>query len=542
MALSVALPLQTTAPTSRGLQAQLVRKGESPLRFDLQPRSAVDVFCGCAAGVLGVVRRHRGCRRPALREGDVGESAAEEYFPKSEFQESATSTKIPCEPAMRIGHGYDIHKMLPKDEPEAWGKISPQSAVIGGVTFEEFPLGVVAHSDGDVVYHSTTDAILGALGLPDIGQLFPDNDPRWRGANSEQFFDEAVRLMGLRGYRIGNVDVTIIAEKPRLAGRKADMKDNIVRICDTIPARVNLKAFLSAERPLSARFVHCARPLVRMAKCRHGPCMIVAAWLLFRYAGCFAVGCAETFTRRPRAAVPSRGILGWVPTQRKATADFSAHAAKLFDNMRGPAALLAGAVVPIGFAASPKITSEDPPWLKRVKRLHYVIASVAICCHLTTVVWSTITVNKLNETTPPQVGSLMQLLKQYYELQWIGCNVNFIMGLLAFACLLVTFSLASVSPASHGLVCKPVACTVAAAICFMVSIVNDGVSQGDGGGVRFGSNMFFLFARYVTLLATHALKGPRPLLLLGFIFSGAAGYFVMKIQTAKETRSDAAAK
>jgi len=132
--------------------------------------------------------------------------------------------------------------MLPRDEPEGWGKCSPQPAVIGGVTFEEFPLGVVAHSDGDVVYHSTIDAILGALGLPDIGQLFPDNDPRWRGANSEQFFDEAVRLMGLRGYRIGNVDVTIIAEKPRLAARKADMKDNLVRICDTIPARVNLKA------------------------------------------------------------------------------------------------------------------------------------------------------------------------------------------------------------------------------------------------------------------------------------------------------------
>lgn len=181
--------------------------------------------------------------RRARRAGDVGEDGAEAFFPQSDSQSTAqTAVDVISEPPMRIGHGYDIHKMLPLDEPEAWGKISPQHAVIGGVTFKDFPLGVVAHSDGDVVYHSTTDAILGALGLPDIGQLFPDNDPRWRGANSEQFFDEAVRLMKLRGYRIGNIDVTIIAEKPRLAGKKEDMKNNIIRICDTIPARVNLKA------------------------------------------------------------------------------------------------------------------------------------------------------------------------------------------------------------------------------------------------------------------------------------------------------------
>ncbi|CAE7725483.1 hypothetical protein AK812_SmicGene26168 [Symbiodinium microadriaticum] len=275
-----------------------------------------------------------------------------------------------------------------------------------------------------------------------------------------------------------------------------------------------------------------------MTKRCYGPLLVIGAWCAFHYAVCFSVGCVETFTRKPLASVPSRGGLpGWKPTQRKAVADFSAQAAKLFDNMRAPAALLAGAVVPIGFMASPKIVPDDPRWLKRVKRMHYVIASVAICCHLTTVVWSTITVNKLNERSPPPAGSLMQLLKQYYELPWIGCNVNFIMGLLAFACLLVTFSLASVSAASYNLVCRPVACTVAAAICLMISIVNDGVSQGDGaeGGLRFGSNMLMLFVRYVSLLAAHALKGPRPLLLLTFVFAGAAIYFVVKIQTARDT-------
>merc|ERR1712182_26117 len=114
-------------------------------------------------------------------------------FPQGPYQTAQTTGEVlSSEPPMRIGHGYDIHRMLARDDKEAWGKLEPQPAVIGGVTFEDFPLGVVAHSDGDVIYHSTTDAILGSLGLPDLGHLFPDNDPRWRGANSEQFFDEAV--------------------------------------------------------------------------------------------------------------------------------------------------------------------------------------------------------------------------------------------------------------------------------------------------------------------------------------------------------------
>jgi len=178
-----------------------------------------------------------------MRAGDLGENAGESFFPK-ESQEivAATGEAVATEPSTRIGHGYDIHRMLPKEDLEGWGVVKPQPAVVGGVVFDDFPLGVVAHSDGDVVYHSTTDAILGALGLPDIGQLFPDNDPRWRGANSEIMFDEAVRLMDLRGYRVSNVDVTIIAEGPRMAARKAEMKANVVRLCHTVPARVNIKA------------------------------------------------------------------------------------------------------------------------------------------------------------------------------------------------------------------------------------------------------------------------------------------------------------
>eukprot|EP00930_Biecheleria_cincta_P033440 TRINITY_DN23170_c0_g1_i1.p1 TRINITY_DN23170_c0_g1~~TRINITY_DN23170_c0_g1_i1.p1 ORF type:complete len:301 (-),score=40.22 TRINITY_DN23170_c0_g1_i1:341-1219(-) len=237
----------SSMPERRGrLQASAVALHRSA---NIRGIVAFSVSCGAATAARRALLGRQRCLRiglacaPDLRAGDLGEKAGESYFPKtSEQTVESTGEVLPSEPSMRIGHGYDIHKMLPRDDVEGWGKCTPQPAVIGGVTFEDFPLGVVAHSDGDVIYHSTTDAILGALGLPDIGQLFPDNDPRWRGANSEQFFDEAVRLMQLRSYRIANVDVTIIAEKPRLAGRKAEMKANIVRICKTIPARVNIKA------------------------------------------------------------------------------------------------------------------------------------------------------------------------------------------------------------------------------------------------------------------------------------------------------------
>ena len=112
--------------------------------------------------------------------------------------------------------------------------------VISGVTFDgsdapDFELGCIAHSDGDVVYHSVVDAILGALTMPDIGQLFPDNDPRLRGANSESFMEEAYSRMRLRGYRIGNVDVTLICQKPRV--NVSDQRERLARGRETAAPR-----------------------------------------------------------------------------------------------------------------------------------------------------------------------------------------------------------------------------------------------------------------------------------------------------------------
>ena len=148
--------------------------------------------------------------------------------------------------ALRLGHGYDIHRMAPRAE-------AGQPVVISGVKFDgsdapDFELGCVAHSDGDVVYHSVVDAILGALTLPDIGQLFPDNDPRLKGADSEIFMEEAYRRMDERGYKVGNCDVTLIAQKPRVnvdfngASVKFRMRENLARLLRTSLDCVNVKA------------------------------------------------------------------------------------------------------------------------------------------------------------------------------------------------------------------------------------------------------------------------------------------------------------
>merc|ERR1719356_480072 len=140
--------------------------------------------------------------------------------------------------------------MAPRNDAAVGG-----SVVVGGVSFDDFDRGIVAHSDGDVVYHSIVDAIFGALTLPDIGQFFPDTDPRWRNATSDIFMEEAWRQMDKRGYRVGNVDVTIIAQAPRMIVKdhplaepgnpydhKLLMTENIANLLRCPLSRVNVKA------------------------------------------------------------------------------------------------------------------------------------------------------------------------------------------------------------------------------------------------------------------------------------------------------------
>ncbi len=123
--------------------------------------------------------------------------------------------------SLRIGQGFDVH---PFAEPG-----SNRVLVLGGVEFPEGP-ALAGHSDADVLAHALTDAILGAAGLGDIGQHFPDSDPAWSGADSLDLLAEAVRLVELEGWAILNADCTVIADRPRIAPHKPVMQENLSTI------------------------------------------------------------------------------------------------------------------------------------------------------------------------------------------------------------------------------------------------------------------------------------------------------------------------
>ncbi|MDB5355829.1 MAG: 2-C-methyl-D-erythritol 2,4-cyclodiphosphate synthase, chloroplastic [Phycisphaerales bacterium] len=103
-------------------------------------------------------------------------------------------------------------------------------------------LSPVAHSDGDVVLHALVDALLGAMGLGDIGELFPNTDPKWKDAPSRVFVEEVIKRVSDRGYRVLNCDVTILAERPKLKALKSSMRENIARLLNVEPEQVNVKA------------------------------------------------------------------------------------------------------------------------------------------------------------------------------------------------------------------------------------------------------------------------------------------------------------
>lgn len=131
---------------------------------------------------------------------------------------------------MRIGHGYDVHRL------EVGRRLR-----LGGVDIP-FERGLVGHSDGDVVLHAVCDAILGALGLQDIGFHFPDSDPEYHGADSRRLAAHVVGLMRECGWAISNVDVTVHAEVPRLGPYRDAMRGALAAVLNTDPARVNVKA------------------------------------------------------------------------------------------------------------------------------------------------------------------------------------------------------------------------------------------------------------------------------------------------------------
>ena len=131
---------------------------------------------------------------------------------------------------MRVGSGYDVHAFGPGDH-----------VLLAGVRIPH-GYGVLAHSDGDVALHALCDALLGALGLGDIGQHFPDSDPRWQGADSRQFVRHCVGLMNQHGWRLGNADLTVLAETPRLGPYRQQMTRNLADDLGVSVDRINIKA------------------------------------------------------------------------------------------------------------------------------------------------------------------------------------------------------------------------------------------------------------------------------------------------------------
>uniref|UniRef100_A0A224XFE6 2-C-methyl-D-erythritol 2,4-cyclodiphosphate synthase n=1 Tax=Hypericum androsaemum TaxID=140968 RepID=A0A224XFE6_HYPAN len=130
----------------------------------------------------------------------------------------------------RVGHGFDLHRLEPG-----------YPLIIGGIDIPH-DRGCEAHSDGDVLLHCVVDAILGALGLPDIGQIFPDSDPKWKGAASSVFIKEAVRLMDEAGYEMGNLDATLILQRPKLSPFKETIRSHLSELLGADPSVINLKA------------------------------------------------------------------------------------------------------------------------------------------------------------------------------------------------------------------------------------------------------------------------------------------------------------
>ena len=131
---------------------------------------------------------------------------------------------------MRIGHGYDVHKL-----------VEGRALILGGVKIDHH-LGLLGHSDADVLLHAVSDALLGAAGLGDIGRHFPDTDPKYKGADSLKLLENVVQKITAEGYRVSNIDVTMIAQKPKLLPHIPQMRCNIAKAVGIDVNRVNVKA------------------------------------------------------------------------------------------------------------------------------------------------------------------------------------------------------------------------------------------------------------------------------------------------------------
>ncbi|MBQ7521826.1 MAG: 2-C-methyl-D-erythritol 2,4-cyclodiphosphate synthase [Clostridia bacterium] len=131
---------------------------------------------------------------------------------------------------MRIGHGYDVHRLTEN-----------RKLILGGVEIP-YEKGLLGHSDADVLLHAIADAMLGALALGDIGKFFPDNDPKYKGADSLLLLKAVNDFIKAEGYQVGNIDATVIAQAPKLRPYIDTMRENIAKACDTAVENISVKA------------------------------------------------------------------------------------------------------------------------------------------------------------------------------------------------------------------------------------------------------------------------------------------------------------
>ena len=131
---------------------------------------------------------------------------------------------------MRIGHGYDVHKL-----------VENRKLILGGVDIP-YEKGLLGHSDADVLLHAISDSLLGAAALGDIGKLFPDNDPQYKGADSLVLLQRVYEAVKEKGYEIGNIDATVLAQRPKLRPYIDTMRENIAKALDVDIDRISVKA------------------------------------------------------------------------------------------------------------------------------------------------------------------------------------------------------------------------------------------------------------------------------------------------------------
>jgi 2-C-methyl-D-erythritol 2,4-cyclodiphosphate synthase len=142
---------------------------------------------------------------------------------------------------VRIGCGFDVHRLVPE-----------RPLILGGVQIP-FHLGLEGHSDADVLLHAACDALLGALALGDIGHHFPDSDPRYKGIDSRELLGHVFRLITEGGYHLGNIDLTLILQQPRVADYLPAMREQIATLLDTDIANVSLKATTTEKLGFTGR-------------------------------------------------------------------------------------------------------------------------------------------------------------------------------------------------------------------------------------------------------------------------------------------------